>query len=307
MTKDISEIAVSASERAEFIQGALDAKILKFDPVTAIKIVTTVVSIAKEIGLFGKDSSVDDAIADIYSHINRLYQEIENLHVRLDEVRSELINLVLEVEYRNIAADVIGLSQGVGSLEGGSEHSFLDAAFLDSEPNNLKLLDRLDDNSEPLERAIIYLNYLDLFIYHSACRVVVVSGAPSLATPLKRAILGELKQELHKYCMLARERIFDIFQAGYTIRMCGREIFNDDDGTPFGAIEHWGYGRTETSDCSRVTTISIKVGGPAAIAHNKAQQKKAAIAVQAEIDRVARQEADSVWNEKYRSFTELEP
>lgn len=306
MTKDVAKSSVIAFEQAEFVRRARDPKLRKFDPISAIKIGYKVFSIAKSLGLFGGGSSTQDAINDIYKHINALYQEIQNLHARLDEVREELIGLVLEVEYRNIAADVVGLSQGVGSLTGGDDHSFLDAGFLDSEPNHIRLLERLDENAQSLDLAVIFLNYLDLFIYHASCRVVVVSGAPSLPLTLKETLLIELTEELSKFCSIARDRLFEMFEASYEVKMCGRDIFNDDDGTAFGAQESWGYGRIDTSECLGVTRISIKIGGPAAIAYNDEQRRKAVARVEAEIRRVAREEADAIWNEKYADFVDLE-
>lgn len=305
MTNDTITTAVAAKERETYLRDLTTDAPAAIDPVTAFKIATTAYKIAKELGLFGKDTSLEDSISDIYSHINRLYQEIANLHARLDEVRDELINFVLEVEYRNIAADVLGLSRGVGSLSGGEDHGFLDAAFLDSEATNIKLLERLEDNAAAENRDVPFLRYLDLLIYHAACRTVILSGAPSLPFALKQTGLDDLEKDVARFSALAREKLFNIFYAQFRVSVCGNEVFNDDDGTPLGAIEFWGYVREGSAECNRVETIGIDVGGAAAMARNRRGREQAAAKVDAEIRRIATEAAEGVWRDKYRAFTAL--
>lgn len=291
-----------------YTQGTFSSSVQKTaiaDPVSIIEAAYKAYSIAKTLGLFG-DSSIENAIGGIAAEINKIYREIEALHQRIDAVRNELINFVIEVEYRNIAAEVISLTKAIGALQSGQDSDFLAAAYLDTAPNEYKLLERLDENTVPTERAAIFVRYLDLFIMHANCRLAILLRAPALPLHLRVSEIRSLRDNLQKYCLIARDRLFDIYKAGYTIRICKRDGLEDDDGRDIGVTDTWGYTLDGEEGCTGVTRISLRSGsGQELIRRNRQLKDGARKKVEDEIRRLSRLRADEQWNRDYRTFTLL--
>lgn len=275
------------------------------DPLTIIEAAYKAYGIAKTLGLF-KDNSIENAIGGIEAEINRIYREIAALHRRIDAIRSELIDFVLEVEYRNIAAEVISLTNAIGALQSGEDTEFLNAAYLDTAPNEYKLLERLDENSSPTDRAGIFVRYLDLFIMHANCRLAILLRAPSLPLRLRVSEIKSLRDNLRKYCLIARNRLFDIYLNAYSIRVCDRDGFFDDDGREIGVSDSWGYTVVGEVGCTTVTRVFLRAGsGDELVRRNRDLREGARNKVEQEIRRLSRQQADEVWERDYEKFTIL--
>lgn len=285
----------------------LDALTLTaIDPVSIISAAGKAHSVGKALGLF-KDDSVESSLSELGAEINKIYREIAALHQRIDEVRQELIDLVLELDYQNIAADVVGLSKGIGALEGAPNADFLDAAYLDSNPNEFKLLDRLDAYSGPIDRAGLFLRYFDLFVMHAACRLAIFAGSPSLPMSVRVSELLTLRDNLKIYALVARERLFDISRASYNVSLCSRESFNDDDGRVMGVSDNMGYRRSNQQSCTVVASVYLQAGSGSALGDQNRRLRAGAVQkVEAEIKRISRRDADGEWVAKYRLYTELD-
>lgn len=298
------EDIVSLHELEEFHK-SLDNKAL--DPITVLKVAKSAYSTAKELGLLGP-SDTELALNDINQHIGKLYREIEKLHQKIDTVRDELINFILEVEYRNLAADVISMTKSIGNLEAtGSEQYFLDAAYLDSETVFVKLLERLGELRNDSKKAPLYMRYLDLLVIHGASRIVIVSGAPSLPVEAKADLLEEIETELAEFCQVGLAQLTAIFKAPKFVKRCSVDTMTDDRGRPMAALEYFGWGVLGSSACNvvkRVLTSSGPIGG-IVLARNEAKREKARQAVQKEINRISHEEAFSVWEPNYKPYTAL--
>ena len=284
------------ASHAEFLAESSTLALRANGYIEAAKLALT---LAKELGLFG-DDSVEESLDEIYAHIAELYSRIAELSVRIEEVREELINLVLQIEYRNIAQDVIKLTSAVGSLSQSGAHGFLDAAFLDIEPNHGKLLERLEENWSSADSIPRFFAYLDLFIVHCATRSVIISGAPSLGKALKKKLLVEQASSFVEIVRHAENRIAAIERLDFEASPCGfLEPFNDDDGTTISADLVYGVYRKSVKSCEPVKKITLYPGGSGAIAHNEKVRAEAIALVNARIDTIVSQIAREKWEVKY--------
>lgn len=271
------------------------------EAVDPISIATGAYKIYKEIKLWQNENARMDAIAEINEHISRLYEEIARLSQRIEAVRDELLDLIDEVEYRNLVGEVRGLSKALGDLSGSNNRTYLDAAHLIAQQAYIRLIARLEDNFEGADIGHRYIRYLDLFVLLVACRVTVIAGAPGIEDQTKDQLLTDQTSSMLEYTEHAKKRLFDVILRTYEVcRMrSADQVIPPQEGDFSGQIAlAFGYRKKGTNDCTFVAFAHIsgvRITPPA----ERAAKQRVSRRINQEINKVSLVEAAALWEAKY--------
>lgn len=286
MSADLSDLLLQYEKNK-----ATSLRIATVDPATALSFIKSFLGILNELGLFSSENDSSEVVKDIRAHISNLYRKIDALSKKIDKIRQELIDYVDELDYKNISREVLGITQAIGELSVGKDRGYLDAAYLITESNHPRLLDRLDENWAEPARAFRYMRYFDLLLVHICCRTIVAAEAPSLDESRRLEIIDEHRRQLDKYRIHALWRMKDVILEKFIVVICGDPSYvSDDDGKLIQVIFPLGYVGLQDSSCIYVTSYQ-------GLVHN--DEARAKRVVLTEIDRVAEAEARRRWAELY--------